>query len=127
MGKKPVWAERDIAGYLFTGGIAAGSALIGAGADLTGRPELRRAGRLSALAGLGVSGAALVHDLGVPSRFHHMLRVAKPTSPMSVGTWILSAFALPTGLAAAAELPALMPPPLRGLIASLSRSAVVAS
>ena len=33
---------------------------------------------------------ALVHDLGRPERFHHMLRVAKPTSPMSVGTWILT-------------------------------------
>ena len=31
----------------------------------------------------------LVSDLGRPERFHHMLRVAKPSSPMSVGTWIL--------------------------------------
>src|SRR3954468_9188906 len=125
--KKPVWAERDIAGYLFTGGIAAGSALIGAGADLTGRPELRRAGRLSALAALGVSGAALVHDLGVPSRFHHMLRVAKPTSPMSVGTWLLAMFSLPAGVAAVAELPGLVPPPLRGVVAALSRPAAITS
>ena len=35
---------------------------------------------------------ALVHDLGRPSRFVNMLRVAKPTSPMSVGTWILTAY-----------------------------------
>jgi len=125
--KKPVWAERDIAGYLFTGGIAAGSALIGAGADLTGRPALRRATRLSSLAALGVSGAALVHDLGVPARFHHMLRVAKPTSPMSVGTWILTAFGLPTGLAGAAELPGVVPPFLRGVVDALSRPAGIAS
>ena len=32
--------------YLFAGGLAAGSSLIAAGADLTGRPTLRRAGRL---------------------------------------------------------------------------------
>src|SRR5271156_5063631 len=29
----------------------------------------------------------LVLDLGDPLRFHHMLRVFKPVSPMSVGTW----------------------------------------
>ena len=125
--KKPVWSERDIAGYLFTGGIAAGSAVVGVGADLTDRPALRHAARLSSLAALGVSGVALVHDLGVPSRFHHMLRVAKPTSPMSVGTWILTAFSLPTGLAAAAELPGLLPPFVRGLVADLSRPAGIAS
>ena len=32
----------------------------------------------------------LVRDLGRPERFLHMLRVAKPTSPMSMGTWILA-------------------------------------
>src|SRR3954452_22669812 len=125
--KKPVWKELDIAGYLFTGGIAAGSAVIGAGADLTGRPALRRNSRVAALASVGISGVALVHDLGVRSRFHHMLRVAKPTSPMSVGTWILSAFSLPAGVAAVAELPGLVPPPLRGLVRMISRPAGLAS
>src|SRR3954454_2528642 len=125
--KKPVWKELDIAGYLFTGGVAAASAVIGAGADLTGRPAWPRNAGLAALSALGVSGVALVHDLGVPSRFHHMLRVAKPTSPMSVGTWILSAFSLPAGIAAAAEMPGLLPPPLRVLVAAFSRPAGVAS
>src|SRR3954462_9503301 len=125
--KKPVWKERDIAGYLFTGGIAAGSAVIGAGADLTGRGDVRRTSRLAALAAVGVSGVALVHDLGVPSRFHHMLRVAKPTSPMSVGTWILTAFSLPAGLAAAAEVPGLVPSPLRDTVQAVSRPAGLAS
>ena len=45
----------------------------------------------------------LINDLGRPARFHHMLRVAKPTSPMSVGTWILAAFGPAAGLAAVAE------------------------
>ena len=31
--------------------------------------------------------ACLVLDLGDPLRFHHMLRVFKPSSPMSLGTW----------------------------------------
>jgi hypothetical protein len=34
----------------------------------------------------------LVLDLGDPLRFHHMLRVWKPRSPMSLGTWCLTAF-----------------------------------
>ncbi len=48
----------------------------------------------------------LVLDLGDPKRFHHMLRVWKPSSPMSFGTWVLSAYAVPvTLLAVAAFLP----------------------
>lgn len=35
----------------------------------------------------------LVLDLGDPLRFHHMLRVWKPNSPMSLGTWCLTAYA----------------------------------
>jgi hypothetical protein len=50
--------------------------------------------------------ACLVLDLGDPSRFHHMLRVWKPSSPMSLGTWCLSAYAVPlTTLALMALLP----------------------
>jgi hypothetical protein len=123
--KKPVWEERDIAGYFFTGGLAAGSALLAAGAELTGRPSLRKSARLTSLAALAVSGVALVHDLGRPDRFYNMLRVAKPTSPMSVGTWVLSAFALPVAIGAAAEMPGVAPPGLRGLLRASSRPAAV--
>jgi hypothetical protein len=38
-----------------------------------------------------------------------MLRVAKPTSPMSVGTWIFSAFGAAAGAAAVAEAAPLLP------------------
>src|SRR5262249_41951474 len=38
--------------------------------------------------------ACLVLDLGDSLRFHHMLRVLKPSSPMSLGTWCLTTFAL---------------------------------
>lgn len=96
--------EADIPAYLFLGGLAAGSSLLGAGAGLTGRPVLRRAGRISALTAISLSFAALVHDLGRPSRFLNMLRVAKPTSPMSVGTWILTVYGPLAGVAGAAEL-----------------------
>jgi hypothetical protein len=43
----------------------------------------------------------LVLDLGDPLRFHHMLRVFKPSSPMSLGTWSLTIFSLPLTAAAA--------------------------
>src|SRR5580700_6411230 len=43
----------------------------------------------------------LVLDLGDPLRFHHLLRVFKPGSPMSVGTWCLTIFSLPLTAAAA--------------------------
>jgi DMSO reductase anchor subunit len=113
----------DIPAYLFLGGLAGGSALVGAGGDLTGRPALRRAGRLGALGAIGLSLVALVHDLGRPSRFLNMLRVLKPTSPMSVGTWILSAFGPAIGVAAAAEVESVLPRPLRKPITVLARPA----
>ncbi|MBD0322116.1 MAG: polysulfide reductase NrfD [Aldersonia sp.] len=107
--KTPVW-EWKIAAYLFTGGLSAGSAMLAAGADLTGRPELRRVSRVGALAGITAGSYFLVSDLGRPERFHHMLRVAKPSSPMSVGTWILGAYGPGAGLSGVAEL---MPTALR--------------
>ncbi|TVT50441.1 polysulfide reductase [Amycolatopsis rhizosphaerae] len=101
--KTPVW-EWKIPAYLFTGGLSAGSAMLAAGADLTGRPDLRRTGRLAALGSLVVSTVLLIADLGRPERFHHMLRVAKPSSPMSVGTWILVAYGPGAGVGGLAEL-----------------------
>jgi formate-dependent nitrite reductase membrane component NrfD len=95
--------QADIPAYLFLGGLAGASSLLAAGADLTGNPALRRPTRLTALAAILASMVALVHDLGRPAKFHHMLRVAKLTSPMSVGTWLLTAYGPMVGLAAAAE------------------------
>jgi formate-dependent nitrite reductase membrane component NrfD len=99
-----------IAAYLFSGGLSAGSAMLAAGADLTGRTELRKVSRIGALVSLLASMYFLVGDLGRPERFHHMLRVAKPSSPMSMGTWILTAYGPGAGLAGVAEL---MPARLR--------------
>jgi formate-dependent nitrite reductase membrane component NrfD len=101
--------EADIPAYLFLGGLAAGSSLLAAGADLTGRPGLRAAGRRTAAAAITASFAALVHDLGRPSRFANMLRMLKVTSPMSVGTWILSAYAPLVYAAAAQDLAPVLP------------------
>jgi len=110
--KPPVW-EWKIPAYLFTGGLSAGAALLAAGADLTDRPELRRTARVGGFAALLASMYLLVADLGRPERFHHMLRVAKPSSPMSVGTWILVAYGPGSALAATAEV---LPAAVRGTL-----------
>lgn len=100
--KAPPW-KAPIAVYLFLGGVAGGSAVLGLGAQLTGRDGMRRATRLTALGALGVGTLALIEDLGRPERFWHMMRVAKISSPMSMGTWILSGFGAATGVLGAVE------------------------
>jgi formate-dependent nitrite reductase membrane component NrfD len=112
----------DIPAYFYLGGLAAGSSALAAGAALTGRPTLRRITRLSAFVGMLGSTYALIHDLGRPERFYMMLRVAKPTSPMSMGSWLISAYAPAVGMAAAGEMAEVLPlpRPLRQLLSALA-------
>jgi hypothetical protein len=107
--KEPTWEALDIAGYLFLGGLAGASSTLAAGAQATGRPGLARPLKITALGAISASLVALVHDLGKPERFLHMLRVFKPTSPMSVGVWLLSAYAPAAGIAAASDVSGLLP------------------
>ena len=107
--KAPVWKQPDVPVYLFVGGAAGASAVLAEGAALTGRARLARVARLIAAGGAGAGTVALVHDLGRPERFLHMLRVFKPTSPLSVGSWILSPFAMFASAAAASELTGRLP------------------
>lgn len=99
---EPVWRSPEVPGYLFLGGLAGTSSLLAAGASLTGRPALARRTALGAAGAVGLSAVALVADLGRPERFANMLRVFKVTSPMSVGSWLLSAYGPATGVAALA-------------------------
>jgi hypothetical protein len=106
--KEPVW-KHEIPAYFFFGGMAGASSLLALGARLTGNERLRfRAGLLSGL-GVAVSPVLLIRDLGRPQRFHHMLRVFKVTSPMSVGTWILQVAGGASGTAAALDVLGLYP------------------
>lgn len=102
--KAPVWKTPDVPLYLFLGGLAGTSAGLASLGGASGRTTLRRTGRLTAALGALGGTAFLVHDLHRPRRFLHMLRVFKPTSPLSVGTWILSPFATFAAAAAAAEV-----------------------
>jgi formate-dependent nitrite reductase membrane component NrfD len=101
--KPPPWGH-DIAAYLFLGGVAGGSTLLAAGGQLTGQDTLRRNGRLAAMGAVGLGTVFLVRDLGRPERFLNMLRTIKLTSPMNLGSWILTAFSTGAGVAAAAEI-----------------------
>lgn len=98
--KRPVWTW-EIPTYFFLGGMAGVASPLATAARLTGNAPLARRASLLALAGIGVSPVLLISDLGRPERFYRMLRVFKPTSPMSVGTWFVSLF----GGATAAAVP----------------------
>lgn len=96
--------KHEIPAYLFVGGVTGGSGLIGCWAHTLGLHTLRRNSRIAAMAGVGVSGVLLVADLGHPERFLNMMRTMKLTSPMSVGSWILSGFGAFASLSAVAEV-----------------------
>lgn len=84
-----------VGGYIFLAGICGGASLLAGAAELTQTPKrdglVRRARYLSLLAPF-LGGAMLIWDLHTPKRFYNMLRIFKPTSPMSIGTYIFSAF-----------------------------------
>ncbi len=107
--KEPVWRSPDVPGYLFLGGLAGASSVLAAGAQLSGYRELARAAKVSALGAISLSAAALVHDLGRPGRFANMLRVFKPSSPMSIGSWLLAGYGPVAGAAAVSELTGILP------------------
>ena len=92
--KAPVW-KWEIASYFFLGGVSAGAYLLGRMADRFGGREYRdlsRAAAKVAVAALAPCAPLLIHDLGDPKRFHHMLRVWKPSTPMNLGTWTITAY-----------------------------------
>ena len=90
--KTPPWKTPDVPLYLFLGGLAGASAVLAEGAALRDLPRLEFATRGAAAAGAGLGTVFLIHDLGRPERFLNMLRVLKPTSPLSVGSFILAPF-----------------------------------
>jgi formate-dependent nitrite reductase membrane component NrfD len=101
--KEPVWIW-SIPAYFFVGGVAGAAMTLGMAAQLAGGPRLRgfdeRCRWIGAVGG-AIGSALLIHDLGRKGRFLFMLRVFRPTSPMSVGSWVL---ALATPLSAGSAL-----------------------
>jgi hypothetical protein len=88
-------------------GMATGLFLAAAISELAAPAVFLRVAKVAypvALVLLLVDLGLLVLDLGDPLRFHHMLRVFKPGSPMSLGTWCLTIFSLPLTAAAGLSL-----------------------
>jgi formate-dependent nitrite reductase membrane component NrfD len=90
--KEPTWIWA-VPTYFYAGGTAGAAAALGAIAQLADREDLdglvRRCRWVAAVGG-GVGSGLLVYDLGMPRRFLNMLRVFRPSSPMSVGSWVLA-------------------------------------
>src|SRR6202000_1038149 len=88
--KPPVW-KWQIAAYFFLGGMSAGALILARLAERFGGgksfQQITRFGTYAAIAAAAPCPLFLIDDLGDKSRFHHMLRVWKPTSPMNLGTW----------------------------------------
>jgi hypothetical protein len=119
--KEPVW-KWFIPAYFFAGGAAGGTALLRVGARLTGNDVLARRATWVNAAAIGVSPPLLIADLGRPMRFINMMRVFKVRSPMSVGTWILSASGAASTAAAFCEAFGVLP--RIGIVAETSAGAL---
>jgi DMSO reductase anchor subunit len=116
--KEPVWKVPDVPAYLFLGGLAGASSALAAGAQLSGYRELAKVAKAGALGAISLSAVALVNDLGRPKRFVNMLRVFKPSSPMSVGSWLLAVYGPVAGAAVVSEVTGKLP--AAGLAATLA-------
>ncbi|XXF76987.1 polysulfide reductase NrfD [Myxococcaceae bacterium GXIMD 01537] len=102
--KSPVWLP-TIPLYFYVGGLAGAASALGTAVELFGGhglTALKRRCRWLGFAGDMASTGLLVQDLGRPERFLHMLRMFRPTSPMSMGAWLLSASATMNGASVAA-------------------------
>ena len=120
--KQPVWIG-TIAAYFYVGGLAGMSATLGAAVQLLGGREMRSLvikTRRIATVGAAISTYLLIDDLGRPERFLHMLRIFKLTSPMSMGSWILSAFSAAAGASTVIQYGPRIVRPLAGVFGILA-------
>jgi hypothetical protein len=127
--KPATWKNPEVPLYLFLGGLGGTSAVIGALGEFTRRPRLTKVAHFTAAGGALASVGLLIVDLGRPMRFLHMLRVFKPTSPLSVGSYILSPFSALTvvtaGLHALPWFPAVRAMKVARFIPGLRKGAAV--
>lgn len=96
-----------VSAYIFVAGLAGSSQIVAMAADLAGGEESRavvRYGRYIAVAGAAIGAPLLIADLHTPRRFYNMLRIFRPTSAMSIGTYVLLGFGGSSALLAGAQL-----------------------
>ncbi len=111
--------EWAVGAYIFLAGLSGTSMMLSAIADIVRPAPLRttvRNGRYLSMLAPVIGSPLLIWDLHTPQRFYNMLRIAKHTSPMSIGTWILMSFSGLAGLSAGGEL-------LSGIMPSMRRVA----
>jgi protein NrfD len=93
--------------YVFLAGTAGGAAVVGAAARAgLGRDgtAIARNAHFLGLAGSLLGAPLLVADLKTPRRWYNMLRIFRPTSPMSIGSFVLTGFGGITALGSLAAL-----------------------
>lgn len=84
-----------VATYIFVGALAAGLQIVVTAAELlgvSGSADVSLIGRAIALGGAILGGTLLIAELHTKQRFYNMLRIFRPTSPMSIGTYVLIGF-----------------------------------
>jgi protein NrfD len=88
--------------YIFLAGLGGAAQAIATLAHALHGPRfgpLRRNARVLGTVGTAIGSALLIKDLKTPQRFYNMLRIFRPTSPMSFGTYILAKFGALSGFA----------------------------
>jgi formate-dependent nitrite reductase membrane component NrfD len=86
-----------VGGYVFLAGLGGKVSLLTGLADWlrpAGADAMVERARYVPLAVPTLGAALLIYDLHTPQRFYNMFRVAKATSPMSIGTWLLAGYSL---------------------------------
>jgi formate-dependent nitrite reductase membrane component NrfD len=122
---KPAPWKWYIPTYFHAGGLAGAAASLAGALRLAGGPRtdtLERRLHWIAVLGEATGGALLIADLGRPARFHHMMRVFRPTSPMNMGTWILMAASASGGLALLESLLGRRPGRIASTVAAVAGS-----
>lgn len=93
--------------YTYIAGLAGCAQILATIADLTRSPVwagMVRNGRYLAMLAPAVGSVLLIADLHTPSRWYNMLRIYRSTSPMSIGTYLLSGFGAASGIVAAGQM-----------------------
>ncbi|NLD67402.1 MAG: polysulfide reductase NrfD [Limnobacter sp.] len=92
---KPAPWDWKVPVYTFVTPVAGAAQLIGTIADLAAgerAASIVRRARYGAVLGAALGGPLLIGDLHTPARWYNMLRIFRATSPMSIGSWLLTSF-----------------------------------
>src|SRR5262249_43558900 len=93
---KPTHYRSLVGVYIFISGLPGAGRTAANAAEIGGTrgSGIILAGRAIAVTGAVLGGILLIIDLHTRRRFYNMLRIFRPTSPMSIGTYVLMGFGL---------------------------------